>query len=365
MNSAQQLVRTNPQVLQELGLSEDDRPEIERVAISIQSGDSLTVSKFGRDVSEHTSSYADSLLDQVRNRDLDDAGAKLTEVVSVAKGLNLSALSDERSRIPVIGPMIDRFKGRGNLVIAEFESTRDQIERLVTEVDKTQSGLAVRNAGMEEMYLTIRQEHRMLGIHIAAGKGRLFELRIEAEDMRANIGNDPSKLQRVSDLDSMLSSLDKRIGDLTVLQQAAMQYLPMIRMIQNNNQMLVDKFHTIKEITLPAWKHGFLLRLSLNEQRNSVELARKIDDTTNELMVKNAQLLHRNSVETAKANQRLVIDVETLRKVQDTLIQTVEDVIRAQNDGAIIRKNAEKEIQGMRVDLQKRLSNKEAPKELH
>ncbi|MEE4126552.1 MULTISPECIES: toxic anion resistance protein [Pseudomonas] len=180
-----------------------------------------------------------------------------------------------------------------------------------------------------------------------------------------NIGNDPARLQQVADLDALISNLDKRIGDLTALQQSAMQSLPTIRMIQANNQMLVDKFHTIREITVPAWKRQFMLALTLNEQRNAVQLATKIDDTTNDLLKRNAELLHRNSVETAKANQRLVIDVDTLQKVQATLIQTVEDVIKIQREGVAQRKAAEKEIQGMRLDLHKRLGRTETVKELH
>jgi uncharacterized protein YaaN involved in tellurite resistance len=130
----------------------------------------------------------------------------------------------------------------------------------------------------------------------------------------------------------------------------------MIRMIQANNRMLVDKFHTIREITVPAWKRQFMLSLSLNEQKNAVNLANTIDDTTNELLNRNAELLHRNSVETAKANQRLVIDVDTLKKVQATLIKTVEDVIRIQHDGALQRQQAVTQIEAMRVDLRAKIT---------
>ena len=108
-----------------------------------------------------------------------------------------------------------------------------------------------------------------------------------------------------------------------------------------------------------------MLSLTLREQRNAVELATKIDDTTNDLLKRNAELLHRNSVETARANQRLVIDVETLKQVQETLIKTVEEVIRIQRDGVEKRQNAEKEIQGMRVDMQKRLVRSDERKVLH
>ncbi|HCF3826986.1 TPA: toxic anion resistance protein [Pseudomonas aeruginosa] len=144
--------------------------------------------------------------------------------------------------------------------------------------------------------------------------------------------------------------------------------LPAIRIIQANNQMLIDKFYTIRETTVPTWKRQFMLALALNEQRNAVELADTIDDTTNELLRRNAQLLHQNAVATAKANQRLVIDVETLQQCQNLLVQTVGDVIKIQRDGVAERAKAEKTILDMRSGLAKLVAgagNKPTARELH
>ncbi len=351
--------------LKQLGLVEADLSQIQDVATRIQEGNPLSVAEFGRDVAEHTSAYADSLLDQVRNSDLDEAGSKLSQVVAVAQELNLGALSDRRSRIPLIGPLIDRARLGSGKIMAKFDTAREQIEKLVGEVSQTQQNISQRNAGLEEMFGAVREEHRLLGVHIAAGKQRLAEIQAHATELRATIENDPARLQELSDLDALASTLDKRIGDLMALQHSAFQSLPMIRMLQSNNQALIDKFHTISAITVPAWKRQFMLALSLNEQRNAVQLANQIDDATNDLLKRNAELLHRNSVETAKANQRLVIDVATLKSVQDTLINTVQDVIKIQQEGVTQRRAAEKEIQGMRLNLQKRLSRAEDKKELH
>ncbi|MFG8764991.1 toxic anion resistance protein [Pseudomonas aeruginosa] len=353
-----------PVNLQGLGLQESDVAEVKEVALRIQPSNPTTVAEFGRDVAEHTSRYADSLLDQVRSADLDEAGAKLTQVVSIARSLNIGPLADKRSRVPLVGPWIDKLRVRSVNFMGKFDTTREQIEALIGEVQTTQGNIQARNAGLEDMFGAVRQEHRLLGIHIAAGRVRLGELRVQAEALRANIGNDPARVQELADLDAIIANLDKRIGDLMALQHSAMQSLPTIRMIQANNQMLVDKFHTIREITVPAWKRQFMLALTLNEQRNAVELATTIDNTTNELLRRNADLLHRNSVETAKANQRLVIDVDTLKDVQNTLIKTVEDVIRIQQDGVQQRKEAEKQIEAMRGDLRARLTRQPAAGEL-
>lgn len=353
-----------PVNLQGLGLQESDVAEVKEVALRIQPNNPTTVAEFGRDVAEHTSRYADSLLDQVRSADLDEAGAKLTQVVSIARSLNIGPLSDKRSRVPLVGPWIDKLRVRSVNFMGKFDTTREQIESLIGEVQTTQGNIQARNVGLEDMFGAVRQEHRLLGIHIAAGRVRLGELRSQAEALRGNIGNDPARVQELADLDAIIANLDKRIGDLMALQHSAMQSLPTIRMIQANNQMLVDKFHTIREITVPAWKRQFMLALTLNEQRNAVELATTIDNTTNELLRRNADLLHRNSVETAKANQRLVIDVDTLKDVQNTLIKTVEDVIRIQQDGVQQRKEAEKQIEAMRGDLRARLTRQPAAGEL-
>ncbi|MGV8865215.1 MAG: toxic anion resistance protein [Pseudomonas sp.] len=340
-----------------LGLRpERDADEIRQVADRIQPHDPSTVSEFGREVSAHTASHCDNLLDQVRNSDLDEAGLKLSQVVDVARTLNVGPLSDKRSRVPVIGPIIDRVRLRSASIKDRFDSTREQIDALLSEVDTTQGNIRARNGGLDEMFASVSAEHRLLGIHIAAGRVRIAELREEADALRGLIGNDPARVQELADLDAMNAALDKRVGDLQAMQHSAMQALPMIRMIQANNRMLVDKFHTIRQITVPAWKRQFMLSLTLNEQKNAVQLANTIDDTTNDLLKRNAALLHRNSVETAKANQRLVIDVDTLKTVQETLIKTVEDVIRIQQEGVQQRRQAVKEIDAMRVGLRASLT---------
>ncbi|TQF08298.1 toxic anion resistance protein, partial [Myxococcus llanfairpwllgwyngyllgogerychwyrndrobwllllantysiliogogogochensis] len=135
----------------------------------------------------------------------------------------------------------------------------------------------------------VSDEHRLLGIHIAAARIGLQAMLQRAEGMRSAIGTDPMQLQRLSDLETMAANLDKRIGDLVALQQSALQTLPMIRMMQANNQSLVDKFHTIQEISIPSWKRQFTLQLTLNEQRNGVQLAEAIDDATNTFLRRNVE----------------------------------------------------------------------------
>ena len=350
-----------PENLKELGLRETDIPDIRTLAEQIRTESPATVAEYGQKVGEHTSNYADSLLEQVRGDELNNAGNKLGQIVAIARTLNVNSLSEHRSRIPVIGAFLDRFKLRAEAFKDKFANAREQIETLINEVGAMQNSISDRNQGLEKMHGVVIEEHRLLGLHIAAGRIRLGELQEEVNRKQAQLAgsNDPILVQEIADTNAVISKLDKRIGDLVALQHSAMQSLPTIRMIQANNQMLVDKFNTIQTLTIPAWKRQFLLAISLNEQKNAVTLATNIDDATNNLLRSNAELLYCNSVNSAKANQRLVIDVETLKTVHENLIKTVENVIQLQNEGVKERKRAENEIARMRDDLRNRLGKQQ------
>ncbi|HHJ4395022.1 TPA: toxic anion resistance protein, partial [Escherichia coli] len=217
----------NATELEKFGLRQEDESEIQAVAERIDASNPDTVYQFGRDVAENTAAYADSLLEQIRNKDLDDAGTKLTEVVNLARSVNVSNLTESRSNLPVIGPIINKIRTRGKNFAAQFDSTREQIDALVSEVSITQRSLAANNGALQQMFEEVVKEHHLLGVHIAAGKVRLSQLQLQAEKLRASVGNNPASFQEVADLDTLISNLDKRIGDLIVSQQSAMQVLPM------------------------------------------------------------------------------------------------------------------------------------------
>ena len=211
------------------------------------------------------------------------------------------------------------------------------------------------------MFNGVQDEYRQLGIYIAAGKIKQQEVQQNIVTLSA-LEQDPQTNQKIYDLNHLANNLEKRVSDLQVLQQSAMQTLPMIRIIQSNNMMLVDKFYAIKNITLPAWKNQISLAISLTEQRNSVQLANTIDNATNDLLKRNADLLHQNSVDTAKANQRSVIDIETLEHVQNTLIKTVNDVIQIQKEGMQKREEASSRIKVLQSNLKQLVLDSSTPK---
>ncbi|WHP06484.1 toxic anion resistance protein [Acinetobacter corruptisaponis] len=336
--------------LKELGLQPQDFAEVMDAHKELADISTTVVAEYGKNIANKTSTYTDELLGLVQNKDLDTTGQKLNEVVQVAQQLNTSSILNKSKSSGFLGGLLSRFKNAKQSFDQHFNTTKEQIDVLVKEIESSQSGLKARVGTLDKMFDAVQDEYKQLGVYIAAGQLKQQDIQLQISSLTTQ-EQDQQTTQQIYDLNHLANNLEKRVSDLQVLQQSAMQTLPMIRIIQSNNLMLVDKFYAIKNITLPAWKNQISLAISLQEQKNSVQLAKAIDDTTNELLRRNAELLHQNSVDTAKANQRSVIDVETLEHVQNTLIKTVNDVIQIQKEGMQKRAEATTRLRALQDSL--------------
>jgi uncharacterized protein YaaN involved in tellurite resistance len=367
MNTSLQTTPTNAtplpaQQLEALGLETKDQAEVLALADQLDWSKRDSLMHFGRDAVQRSTEYADQMLSQVRASDLEGLGGKLTEIVSSAQSLNLHALGAKKSRVPLVGGLIDKLRKSKDELVNQFSSVRSNVERLMGEVGAMQTGLQARITSLDEGFATVKAEYRELGLHIAAAQvaqGRLRQAVVEGQE-KSRLGQlNELQTQALHDQIAAEGLLDKRIADMRVLQHSALQTLPMIRLVQTNNSLLIEKFHTIKELTLPAWKRQFMLALSLGEQRNAVDLAKTIDDATNAFLKENAQLLKQNTLSAAQSNQRMVIDVATLQDVQDTLLSTVQDVIKINQEGAKQRAGVADQLGQMREQMRLQLVQSE------
>ena len=350
------------QQLDSLGLSLSDTADIEVLANGLDITRRDQLSRFGRDTGQKSAGIADQMLLQVRAGDVDGLGGKLTEIVTQAQSLNLHALGEKRSRLPLLGGLIDKMRQRKNEIVSQFSSVQSNIERLMGEVTGMQRGLQSRIDVLDQGFAAVKDEYRELGLHIAAGQIALGRLRGEIANGQSRAAGAQLGALQSQELQDKIAAgdmLEKRMADMRVLQHSALQTLPMIRLVQTNNSMLIEKFHTVKELTLPAWKRQFMLALSLQEQRSAVQLAGTIDDATNAFLKENAQLLKTNTVATAQSNQRMVIDLSTLQEVQDTLLSTVQEVIKINQDGMKQRAGVADQLSQMREQLKLQLSKSE------
>lgn len=335
-----------------IGLSVEDFAAVMDAQKELNDVSQNSVAEYGKNIAAKTSVYTDELLALVKNKDLEGAGQKLSEVVQVAQQLNSSNVLQPNRSTGFLSSLLNKVRSSKQSFHQQFDDTKQQLDRLVIEIENSQSGLKTRVETLDHMFNAVQEEYKQLGIYIAAGQLKQRALQQSLHGLtQQNVAPVATLTQQIYDLNHVANNLEKRVGDLKVLQQSAMQTLPMIRIIQSNNLMLIDKFYAIKNITLPAWKNQMSLAISLQEQKNSVQLANTIDDATNELLRRNADLLQQNSVDTAKANQRAVIDIETLEHVQNTLIKTVNDVIQIQKEGMQKRQQAELRLHGLQNNL--------------
>lgn len=351
--------RNRERLLQSGADIEKLRQEVQRQSQSFDPRRTDAVHQLGTKAGEKIVQYSEKLLTQVKSSDMEGLGDKLHEVVLLAKGINVGALvknSGTASKIPLIGGLIDSFRMGKEQILGKYDTLSKQIEKLVGEVKVSQTRLANRIRDLEQVYAFNIEEYRNLDCNILVGEIKLEELRQELEQRRSSpTANDPLEAQALSDLQDLITRLDKRVHDLRTMQMVAVQTAPMIRMVQSNNQILIDKFRNLQELTIPSWKKQFTLAIALLEQQKAVELTQKIDDTTNELMRRNADLLRQNSVNTARANQRSVVDIETLEHVQQTLISTMEEVEQIQREGEQNRQQAAGRMEEMKTELIQRM----------
>ncbi|OBT27975.1 hypothetical protein BCT35_23595 [Vibrio lentus] len=309
------------------------------------------IANLGQESAEKISQYSDSMLSQVRTKDLEEMGENLNQVVGLAKGVDLSGLIGKDS---FFGKIISKFRQTKESILAQFNSVSTQLDRVIKEINTQQNRLQERSGQLDAVFSQNIAQYKALTEAIIYGESRRLLLQDKIESLANELNSEehsPLKAQELSDLQACENRIEKRVHDLKSLQMLALQTAPMIRMVQNNNITLVEKFNNIKTLTIPSWKKQFTLAISMLEQKKSLELATKIDDATNDLIRKNADLLRQNTLQTAQANQRSVVDIETLEHVQNTLISTLQDVVSIEKEGARTRKEADEKMVQMKSEL--------------
>jgi uncharacterized protein YaaN involved in tellurite resistance len=326
--------------LNKIGLKESDLEIAVKVKESLDHNDMLSITKFGGGTANKTMETAEKMLSQVRSKDMDSAGDKLASIITVAKSVNINSLRNKKYSWPLIGQVFEYFDKSKAMVESQFNSANTQIETIIKEVSETKLAIAERNIFLNEAYDSVEAEYYDIGLHIAAGKMAVSEMDKEIAEL--SIGKlEGLESHKLFDKKNKRERLDKRVSQFVLMQKSAEQSLPQFRITQANNLALIEKFDTINTIVIPSWRRSFIVSLSLKEQEGAVALADIIDKTTNDLLIDNAKLLKQNSIQTAKANQRLSIDISTLHKVQDLLIETVTETTKITAQGKIDRANAE------------------------
>ena len=338
-------------------LSEADERLVEQIKDGVDVTDPQTVISYGLPAQSRIATFADSLLGDVRNKDAGIGGEALTDLLKKVREIDVDALSSGQSaaaKIPLVGRFVDSF-GR---FAARYQKVATSIDRIVDSLERARMGLLKDITVLDKMYDLNLEYLKQLDLYIAAGDQLIEELQtraVPAAEVAARASDDPMAAQRLADLQQAVARFERRVHDLKLTRMVAIQTAPQIRLIQGNDQNLVEKIQSSILTTVPLWKNQIIIAISLYRQQRALELQHQVTETTNELLTKNAELLHTGSVKVGREVERGVVDVETLRKVNDELVATLEETIRIQEEGRGKRQQAEGEIAKLQSDLKQKL----------
>ena len=332
--------------------SPEEQKKIEELSSSITPMDHDGLLNFGTEAQSNMSQFSHRILNDVKTSDIGPVGDSLNGLMAKLKSVNPDELNPENQS--KLKRFFKRTKASVNEIFSKMQSIGSQIDRISIELDKHKTNLKKDVELLDQLYDQNKDYFDDLTLYIEAAK-RKKQL-IESTELpklqkEAQNSNNQMVVQDAADLSQFVERLDKRIYDLQLSRQIAIQTAPQIRMIQNVNQALAEKIQSSILTSIPLWKNQMTIALTLMRQRHAVSAQKAVTDTTNDLLLKNSALLQQNAIE----NERGVVDIETLKTTQSDIIETIEQTLQIQKQGRDKRKQAEGELSELEGELKQHL----------
>ncbi|KEF37928.1 uncharacterized protein involved in tellurite resistance [Schinkia azotoformans MEV2011] len=332
------------------------RQKAMELATQINPKDQQAIVQFGTAAQTKLSNFSHSMLEHVQKKDTGPIGDILKELMQKLEQVHPDELSGEKKNI--FKRIFNKVSTSVNEILSKYQKIGSQIDKIGVKLDHQKNILLTDNKMLDELFQKNKEYFDGLNIYIAAGELKLEELHakdIPALKQKAEQSDDQMVYQDLNDLVQFADRLEKRLHDLKLSRQITIQSAPQIRMIQNMNQALVEKIQSSILTAIPLWKNQITIALTLYRQKRAVEAQKQVSKTTNELLLKNAEMLKTNSIETAIENERGLVDIETLKKTQENLITTLQETIRIQHEGRMKRQQAEQELIKMEDEMKQTL----------
>lgn len=337
-------------------LPKDRQEQARSLAEQIDVTNAQSVMMYGSAAQQKLGEFSHSMLNHVQNQDTGEIGDTLNDLMYRLNEANPEDLRAEDSNM--FKKLFGRVKKSIYEMTAKYQKIGAQIDKISVKLDKEKAGLLNDNLMLEQLYNKNKDYFDALNIYIAAGELKIDELlnTLIPEAVKvAETSTNQMDVQTVNDLNQFLDRLEKRTHDLKLARQMTIQQAPQIRLIQNTNQALAEKIQSSINMAIPLWKNQIAIALTLLRQKDAVTAQRQVSETTNDLMKKNSEMLKISSIETAKENERGIIDIETLQQTQNDLIETLQETLQIQQDGRVKRKEAERELSVMETSLRDKL----------
>lgn len=322
-----------------------EREKINEIKNNIDLMDSQMTEQFGVGAQKNIAQFSETILAQIKSKDAGYVGDIMTDLMTKVRDADMDDMDDDSflKKIPFLGKLTNSTEK----YMARFQNLETQIDKIESELDKARMGLLKDIGVLDNLYAKNVEYFNDLQLYILAGEEKLKELRdttLPKLRQEALESNDPMASQLINDFENTVNRFDKKVHDLKLSKTLAIQTAPQIKLIQNNDKALVDKIQTAILNTIPLWKSQVVIALSLSKQKAGLQMQRSVTDTTNDLLRKNSEMLKTNTIEVAKESERGIVELETLKKVNDDLITTIDETLKIQREGQARRLAAEQEL---------------------
>ena len=341
-----------PESAPQIKLSPEEERLVEEFSSKIDISNSQAVLTYGVGSQKKIAEFSENALERVKTKDLGEIGDMLAGVVGEIRSLEI----DEEDK-----GFFGLFKKSGNK-LANMKAKYDKVEVNVNNISKAledhQVTLMKDVLMLDKMYELNMNYYKELSMYIMAGKKRLERANnIELPELikKADESGLPEDTQKAKDFSQMINRFEKKIHDLELTKTVSLQMAPQIRLIQNNDSMMSDKIQSTIVNTIPLWKNHMVIAIGLKHSTDAAKAQKAVSDMTNELLKKNAESLKAATIETAKESERGIIDIETLKSTNKTLISTFDEVIKIQDEGRKKRKEAEAELRNIENEMRTKL----------
>jgi telA-like protein SH1505 len=342
------------QPIEENKFSEKDMLQIAKLKEDIDFTNNTHVLQYGSEAQGNISRFSDQILESVRAKDSGHVGELLSSLTSKVEEFNESAPKKFVRSIPLVGRLV----GKADDVANRYDKLSVQVSKISTELDASRNQMMKDIVLLDNMYHKNVEYFKTLEIYIEAGKQKVKEVNeVTLPKLRdeASKSSNPLAMQVVTDFEDSVVRFEKKVHDLELSRTIALQTAPQIRLIQNNDKMLVERVNSTILNTIPLWKNQMVIALGLVNQQKAIQMQKQVSDATNNLLRKNAEMLKQNTLDTARENERGIVDVETIEEVNAKLIETVQEVLKIQQEGRSQRQNAEKELVRIEENLKQAL----------
>lgn len=334
-------------------LSEQEKKQVEAFAEKIDLNNSTLVLQYGAGAQKKIADFSDKTLENVRSKDLGETGTMLASLVS-----ELKQTGEPEEEKGFFASIFKKSTGKLEALKARYEKAEGKVDEIVDILTKHQVQLIQDAAMLDQMYQLNQTYFKELSMYILAGKKKVDKARqteLETLRQKAIASGTQEDAQAVSDYSSMIERFEKKVHDLELTRMVALQMAPQIRMVQSNDTVMAEKIQSTIVNTIPLWKNQMVIAMGENHSAQAAKAQKEVTDMTNQLLLSNAQKLKQTTVDIRRESERGIVDIETLRQTNGILIDTMNEILKIQQEGREQRRQAQAQLAQMEQQMKEKL----------